>query len=62
MEVTQCRSIPDEGEGDMGLFMAGDIRGVDMTGEGGGGNDIGVDGEDRECFPELLLLCFLYLT
>ncbi len=46
----------------MGLFMAGDIRGVDMTGEGGGGNDIGVDGEDRECFPELLLLCFLYLT
>jgi hypothetical protein len=42
--------------------MAGDMPGVDMMGEGGGGSDMGVEGEDMECLLLLLRLCFLYLT
>ena len=62
LELMQCRSKPEEGDGDMGLFMAGDMPGVDMMGEGGGGSDMGVEGEDMECLLLLLRLCFLYLT
>ena len=54
--------MPEEGDGDMGLFIPGDIPGVDMMGEGGGGSDMGVEGEDMECLLLLLRLCFLYLT
>jgi hypothetical protein len=54
--------MPDEGNGDIDWFILGDIRGVDIDGDWGGGNDIGVEGEERECFRELLRLCFLYLT
>jgi hypothetical protein len=55
----------DEGDGDIGLSVAGDIRGVvdiEIDGDGGGGSDIGVDGDDIECLAEPLRLCFLYFT
>jgi hypothetical protein len=51
----------DDGKGDMG-FIAGDMPGIDIDGEGGGGRDIGVDGDELECLTEPLRLCFLYLT
>ena len=62
LELIQCRSMPEVGVGDLGLFIPGDIPGVDMMGEGGGGSDMGVEGEDMECLLLLLRLCFLYLT
>ena len=53
----------DDGDGDIDIvFIAGDIRGVDVDGDGGGGSDIGVDGDDIECLADPLRLCFLYLT
>ena len=51
----------DDGDGDI-VLIAGDIRGVDVDGDGGGGSDIGVEGDDIECLADPLRLCFLYLT
>ena len=46
--------MPDDGDGD--------LRGVDVAGDGGGCCDIGVEGEEIEFLLEVLRLCFLYLT
>ena len=52
----------DDGEGDI-VLIAGDIRGVDVDGDCGGGSDIGVEGDDIfDGFVDPLRLCFLYFT